>query len=119
VRNPLIRISVFLVSFTVMLAACAALGVQSPRTFNERVAVAITTVTSARNTASTLLTAHKITQRDAENILEQTDNARAAIEIARQIEATDPSGADHRLTAILTGLNALTSYLEARQRGAP
>lgn len=95
----------------VILTACQALGVPVPSTFNEKAAAAITTVTSVRNTAGNLLISRKISADDAQNVQDQADNARAGIEIAIQIHATDPGTAENRLTAVLTGLNAISEYL--------
>lgn len=99
----------------VALSACAALGVQSPQTFNEKAAVAISSVTVVRQTATALLQAHKISAPDAQNIQGQADNARAGIEVAIAINATDPGAAENRIGAILVGLNAITAYLTAKQ----
>jgi len=96
------------------LQGCAALGIPSPQSFNERLAVGYSTVTSARNTATSLLGAGKISVSDAENVLEQTDNARAGLDIAREIHAATPDAANARLTAVLTGLRALEVYLKSR-----
>lgn len=97
------------------LSACAALGVATPETFNEKEAAAISTVTGARSTAIALLTADKISATDARNIQTQCDNAREAITIASQIHATDPGAAENRLDAIIVGLNALNAYLATRK----
>lgn len=98
----------------VLLTACTALGVPIPQSFNEKSAVAISTVTSIRNTAGSLLISRKISAADAQNIQDQADNARAGIEIAIQIHATDPGTAENRLTAVLVGLNAISEYLAAK-----
>lgn len=98
-----------------MLTACAALGVLSPQTFNEKEAAAISTVTGARSTAIALLTADKISAADARNIQTQADNAREAIAIASAIHATDPAAAENRLDAVIVGLNALNAYLATRK----
>jgi hypothetical protein len=97
-----------------LTSGCAALGLQRPETFNERAAVAISSVTVVRQTATRLLLSGKLTAADGRNIQAQADNARAAIEIAISIQATDPAAAENRLTAILAGLNAITAYLTAK-----
>lgn len=97
-----------------LLTACASLGVPAPQTFNEKEAAAVSSVTAIRTTAASLLTANKITAPDAQNIQRQADNAREAIEVASAIHATDSGAADNRLTAIITGLNAISGYLATR-----
>lgn len=100
-----------------MLVACASLGVPTPDTFNKKLAVGISTVTEIRQTATTLLTAGKITVADATNIQTQADNASAGLTIARSLSGTDLTAADAKLTASITVLTALQAYLALK--GAP
>jgi uncharacterized lipoprotein YmbA len=107
------RLSIAAIVLT-LLTACASLGVPTPQTFNEKEAAAISSVAAIRTTAESLLTANKITAPDAQNIQRQADNAREAIVVASAIHATDPGAAENRLTAIITGLNAISAYLASR-----
>lgn len=102
-------------ALALLITACSALGLAKPETFNEKAAVAISSVTAVRQTATALLTAEKITAADAQNIQDQANNARAGIQVAISINATDPAAAENRITAVLVGLNALTAYLTAQQ----
>jgi len=97
----------------VLLASCTWLGLDSPQTFNERLAVGYTSVTAVRLAATDLLLAKKISVDDAQNVLEQSDNARAGLDIARTLNTVDPEAADRRLQSILTGLKALQAYLNS------
>lgn len=97
-----------------MLASCATLGVQTPTTFNEKEAAAISSVTAIRNTALSLLQGGKIDAGDAQNIQNQANTAREAIVVADQLHAANPSAGDDRLTAVITSLTALQSYLATR-----
>lgn len=99
----------------IVLTGCAFLGLPVPDTFNEKVAVGYSTVTSVRNSATSLLNAGQIKAEDGQNVLEQTDNAREGLDIARQIHAVDPDGANSKLSSVLIGLNALEVYLRSRQ----
>lgn len=101
----------------VLLAACAQLGLPQAETFNQKVAVALGTVTQVRTSATTLLDAKTISVDDAQNVLTATDNARAGIDIARKAHATDPAGADSKLTAIRATLTAIAGYLATKQGG--
>jgi hypothetical protein len=100
------------------LVSCAQMGVPTPTTFNQRLAVAVVTVTEVRNTAATLLAAGKISVEDAKNIQAQADVAREGLNVARGVSVTDLAAASTRLEAMNTVLHALQTYLIARQ-GAP
>lgn len=96
------------------LQGCAALGVQSPQTFNDKVYAAALTVDSLQKNASTLLKAGKISATDAENVLKATDVATEGIKVARSYASTAPTTANSRLDAAVVGLTALTAYLNAQ-----
>lgn len=97
-----------------LLVGCAQMGMPAPQTFNQKVAVGITTVTQVRQTATVLLTAGKISVDDARNVQAQADNAMAGITIARNVGATDPAAGQTKLTAALTILQALDAYLASK-----
>jgi hypothetical protein len=61
-----------------------------------------------------LLQAKKISAEDAQNIQTQADTARAGVDISRKLCGTDPAAADNRLTAAVTILQALSTYLATR-----
>jgi len=96
------------------LSACASLGLQSPDTFNQKLAGGYTTVTAARDTAATLLQSGKIKADDAQQVQNQADNLRSGLDVARSIHTSNPTAGDDKLASILTGLNALSAYLAAR-----
>jgi hypothetical protein len=98
----------------VLLTACATIGVEAPKTFNEKLGAGYATVTAVRDTTGTLLTANKLSADDAQNVQAQADNARTGLDLARQIHATNPSGGDAKLDAVVTGLTALQAYLNSR-----
>lgn len=106
----------YLLPFALMLlAACATLGVPTPQSFNEKEAAAISSVTAIRDTAASLLETGKISAGDAKNIQGQADNAREAIVLADTLHAANPAVGDDRLTAIITGLAAVQTYLATRK----
>ena len=98
-----------------LMLGCAALGLPSADTFNEKLVVAVSLVTAVRTTATTLLTEGKITANDTDNALKATDAARAGIEVARTLSKTDMTAADSKLTAVRTTLVALQSYLATKK----
>lgn len=106
-------------ALAIALVACAGLGIPDTDTFNKKAAVAITSVEAVRQTAFVMLTAGKISSMDAQNVQNQADNARAGIEIARQMSASTPDlpAANARLTVAITTLTALQQYLDTK--GAP
>ncbi len=94
------------------MSGCEVLGVPAATTFKERTALALTQVTAVRESAASLLAADKISAADAQNIQDQANNARAAIDIAISYEATDPTQAENRLAAAQAVVAALKTYLE-------
>lgn len=108
-----------LVSTITMLCAlivgCASVGLPTPQTMNERVAVAQSTVTQLRSTATVLLNAKRISSKDAENVLRQTDAATEGIALAMLMSATDPAGANTKLQTTLQVLQVLQAYLASKQ----
>ena len=105
-----------LVSFIlfISLSSCASFGVATPKTFNEKLAAGYVTIQGLNTMTLDLLTAKKIAPDDAENINQQTDNAKAALDIARTMSKTDLSSADTKLDATITGLTALQNYLRSQ-----
>lgn len=103
---------VFLLSL--FLAACATVGESTPQTFNERMAAGIATVASVRTTAAALLKQGRITVDDAQNVQAQCDNIRTGLDVARKIHTQDPNAGNAKLTAAVTALTALQTYLQTR-----
>jgi len=108
------RVFVLLVAAAV-LAACAQLGLPTADTFNQKVAVAYGTVQSVLDTTTQLLVAKKITVDDAKRVEASAVAAKAGIDAARTLHATDPTGAETKIDAIKATLTALTTFLAAQQ----
>lgn len=108
----------FALALILVLAAafsgCAQLGLPTPQTMNEKIAAAQGSVTQVRSSATQLLVAKKITSTDAENVLKSTDAAAEGVAVARTIATTDPAGANFKLTAAVTILTALQTYLATK-----
>ena len=109
-RNPAGLMLAFIMT---IIVGCAQLGVPTPATVNEKIAVATVTVSSVRNTAATLVTAGKISADDAENVQKQADTARDGLTIARTLK--DPLAADNKVDAATAVLKALQAYLLTKQ----
>ncbi len=95
----------------VALAACAQVGMQTPQTFNARLAAGYTTVQTVADGARTALAAGKITKADADNVVTSERTALAALSVASQLHATDPKAGEDKLSATLAILNALNAYV--------
>lgn len=100
--------AVLLIGIASMLHACATI---SPKTFNEKLAAGYVSVTSIRQLGATLVASKAITPDDGENVLKQTDNARAGLDLAR---AMGPDAGTDKLAATLTVLTGLQTYLNAK-----
>ena len=101
-----------IIPFLLLLAACAALGVPKADTFNKQVIVANSIVESVATTAASLYVAGKITDEERASVYQQGTEARAGIELVRQLHATDPLKAENRLNTIIVALTALQGRLE-------
>lgn len=109
-----LRITLF--SILLFLPGCETLGLSKAETFNERAAVALGTITTVRQTATTLLNEKKITADDGQNVLTQTDTARAGLDIARTLNKSNPQAANAKLDAVRKVLTGLQAYLASRSK---
>lgn len=98
-----------------LLAACAQVGLPTPETLNQKIAIGYGTVSQVRTTALQLLQAGKIKADDAQNIQNSADQGRQALDIARTLSATDASAATNKLQMATTILTAAQAYLATRQ----
>lgn len=103
-----------LAAVILVLSACSSMGLVSPQTFNEKVAVAYASVTQVRSAATTLVVSKKITKADAQNVQTQADAARAGIDVARTLHKTDIAAGATKLTTVLQSLEALQAYLQSK-----
>ena len=104
-----------LLALFALLVGCAQLGVPTPETTQERIAVTVASVTGVRQSTLTLLQAKRITPDDAENIQKQADNVIAAAQVARSLVGVDPAAADAKLQQTRAVLLALQQYLLTKQ----
>ena len=106
----------FILAVCIAVAGCASMGVPSPETFNQRVAVGIASVSTARDTAATLLAAGKIGKEDAANIQKQADVAREGLDVARRLETSGQmTDAASRLEMANAIMRELQKYLTLKQ----
>ncbi len=105
----------YFVCLCVLLASCSSLGLSTPQTFNQKLAVGYGAATAILTTTDTLLNQGKIGSKVAQNIATQDTNLKAALDIAASVEATNAVDGGNQLTAALTALNALSAYLSTLQ----
>lgn len=104
------------VAFLALLlaAGCAYLGLSSPQTFNQKLAVGYSTVTAIQNTATTLVASGKITPDDAQNVLNQTAVITQSLDVARALYKVDPTTAATKLDSTIVVLQTLQAYLATK-----
>ncbi len=115
-EQPLIASTVFVMMLitVLILSSCQSLGIPQTDTFNKKALAGYTAVASVRDTATTLLNAHKISAADTLNVQIQADRAHEAIALARQLHATDAPAAENKLSVALDAIAALQAYLNTR-----
>lgn len=100
-----------------LVAACSALGLASPQSFDERLANAYGVHTAVVSATATALTSGAITVAEAQAVESQEASVRALLNAAQSAEqGGNTSGASNDLTLALSGLTALQSYLNAQKR---
>lgn len=97
------------------MVACAQVGLPPAETFSDKLAAGYSLNAQVRATAAELLKIKKISVADAEQVLAQTDNARAGLDVARELSKFNLEAADAKLTAMRTALLAVQTYLATRK----
>lgn len=98
----------------ILASGCQALGLATPQTLNQKLAVGYGTVTSIVVATDTLLVGKKLTADDAANVQMQANNGKAALDIARTLSKTDTAAAATKLDSTITVLTALQAYLATK-----
>lgn len=99
----------------VTLGACSALAPTGLQTFNEKLDAAYQADAGVYRIVDTLYQAKIITKDDSLNVSNQADNITAALDIAKELHATDAAGGQTKLDATVKALQALTEYLSQKQ----
>jgi hypothetical protein len=95
-------------------SACSMLDQLKPKSFNERLVLAYTTLNYVWTSAEVLLKSGKITKVDAQNLLEQTDKIRIDLDLAREFNRLKRPEAEDKLSQAITTLEAVKDYLDKR-----
>lgn len=94
---------------------CTALGLQQPKTFRDDYAYAIGQTAALRTAAAQSLDARQISIKDAEYVLQLTDQSRAYLDTARQVyEAGQTLEGKQKLELATAVLLQLQSFLNSR-----
>ncbi len=95
------------------LAACSVFGTPPADTFNKKWAEAQQTDTAVLANALTLAQHGAITPDQLRKVEQQTDNAKAGLDLARELRKENSAAADDRLSQIIVLLNSLQTALES------
>lgn len=102
-------------SVAVLLSGCESIGVQQPKTFNERLAYALAQNTALREAATLSLQSGQLSADDAEYVLELTDRSRTLIDTAQlAYDGGDLTTAEGRLQLVLGVLTQVQTYLNSK-----
>lgn len=102
----------FLPLACLFLVACGALGLATPKGFDQQLANAYGIHTAVVSATTTALTAGSITSQDAQTMQGMEQNARTLLDSAKAAEtAGNTAGAQQNLALAISALTALQSYL--------
>lgn len=101
----------------ILLSACATLGFESAKSFEDKLAYAFGNVTAVRETAAAGVRAGTLSSADGAEVLELTNEARALLDAARVVAGTgDTEAANAKLVLATAILTQLRNYLNARAK---
>ncbi len=95
-----------------LLTGCAALGLSSAKTFDQKLAYAYGTHTAVLQAAASAVTAKTLSASDGEEVLKLADESRALLDAAKAAGDTATGGSKLALAATI--LTQLQTYLNAR-----
>lgn len=98
----------------VALAGCAGMGIEPPKSFEDRLAYATGTNTALRDASTSSLDAGKITSADMEHVKAVNDKVKTILLVARRAAGVDLSTAEAKLLEATKLLTDLQTYLRAR-----
>lgn len=98
-----------------ILSGCAALGIQSAQTFDQKVAYAAQVNTAVLTASTAALRAKQISSADHEQVLKMSGEAKVLTDSARLLSSTDPNAANAKLALATAVLTQLQTYLNSRK----
>lgn len=97
------------------LSGCAALGLATPKGFDQQLAQAYGVHTAVLQATTTAVNARSLSSEEAVQVKTQADSARALLDAARAAETTgNTAGANSDLTLAISALTALQTYLNGK-----
>ena len=96
-----------------LLAGCAQLGLSTPQTFDQKLAVAYGTHTAIQRAAATELRAGHMKKADAQEVLTLADQSKVLLDAARM--AGDTTVAQNKLTLAVAVLTQIQVFLNKRE----
>jgi hypothetical protein len=101
-----------LAPFLLLLSGCSALGLATPKSFDQSLANAYGVHTAVVSATATALASGAITSAEAGSVQIQANSARAMLDAAKAAEtAGNSTGAQNDLSLAVTALTALQTYL--------
>lgn len=117
---PNLRQLAFFILWMGFVPGCASFALEKPRTFNERAAYALASVTALRVAATNALATKTISANDAENVQTLANHARASIDAARAAQALGNATDAVARLALAEGILAdLRTYLATKRVKTP
>ncbi len=109
-----LRAVLMLVVAAVMIG-CQSLGLEAPKTLNQRIAYAYGDLVAIRQATTNSLNAKQLSSADAKYVLDVTDNSRSLLDAATSaMTIGDVATAEGRLLLTLNVLTQLQSYLNSK-----
>ena len=96
----------------ILLAGCAQLGLSTPQTFDQKLAVAYGTHTAILKATASELKAGHLKKADAQEVLTLADQSKALLDAARM--AGDTTVAQNKLTLAVAVLTQIQAYINQR-----
>lgn len=101
----------FILSVSLFLVGCSALGLAPATTFDTRLANAYGVYTAVNQATTTAHDNGALSDADALAVQGLQKNSRTLLDTARSLEQSNPTGAQNNLTLALSALTAVQSYL--------
>ena len=98
----------------ILLAGCAQLGLSTPQTFDQKLAVAYGSHTAIQRAAATELRAGHLKKADAQEVLTLADQSKVLLDAARM--AGDTTVAQNKLTLAVAVLTQVQAYINQRSK---
>lgn len=98
-----------------LIVACSALGLATPKGFDQQLATAYGVHTAVANATAVAVSTGALTSGEATQVQTQVLSARALLDTAKAVESANPAAASQDLTLAESALKALQTYLNSRQ----